>query len=89
MYKIEIPNRERKVINKLPAPLRNDIENAIKALAKDPRPIGCLKLTNAKEVWRVRVQHHRIGYRIDDIAKVVTVIMVSHRNEFYPKGASK
>ena len=89
MYTIEIPNRERKVINKFPPPLRNDIENAIKDLAKEPRPLGCLKLTNAKDVWRVRVQHYRIGYRIDDVKKVVTVIMVAHRNEFYPKGASK
>lgn len=88
MYKIIIANREQKTIDKLPAPLRQPVKDAINELAKDPRPTGCMKLTNAKDTWRIRVQRYRIGYRIDDVRKEVTIIMVAHRNDFYPKGAS-
>ena len=49
----------------------------------DPRPLGCIKIKSEDGVWRIRVNDYRIGYSIDDTAKVVTVLRIGHRSEFY------
>jgi mRNA interferase RelE/StbE len=54
----------------------------IEALADDPRPAGCEKLTG-RELYRVRQGAYRIVYSVDDVAVVVEVIKVGHRREVY------
>lgn len=88
MYTVTLNNRERKFIDRLPTNLRQQIYEAIQQLSNNPRPTGCMKLTNAKDTWRIRVGHYRIGYQINDGRKTVDVVMAAHRNEFYPKGAT-
>ncbi len=54
----------------------------IEALAGDPRPPGCEKLS-AQERYRVRQGVYRILYEIRDEELVVTVVKVGHRREVY------
>lgn len=54
----------------------------IEALADDPRPAGCEKLTG-RELYRVRQGAYRIVYSVDDVAVVVEVIKIGHRREVY------
>ena len=54
----------------------------IEALADDPRPPGCEKLS-AQERYRVRQGVYRILYEIRDEELVVTVVKVGHRREVY------
>ena len=54
----------------------------IEALAGDPRPPGCEKLS-AQERYRVRQGVYRILYEIEDQELVVTVVKVGHRREVY------
>jgi len=53
--------------------LRDALEAEIYALADNPRPQGCLKLTGFKDRWRIRVGEWRVVYRIEDGRLVVTV----------------
>ncbi len=52
------------------------------ALAENPRPTGCIKLTGM-EAYRIRVGDYRIVYEITDRVLIVTVIDVGHRREVY------
>lgn len=54
----------------------------IEALADDPRPMGCEKLSG-QERFRVRQGVYRIVYEILDEELVIVVVKVGHRREVY------
>ena len=54
----------------------------IGALADNPRPAGCEKLTG-KDRYRVRQGRYRVLYSIQDETLTVSVIKVAHRREAY------
>ncbi len=54
----------------------------IAALADDPRPPGCEKLSGL-ERYRVRQGAYRIIYEIEDDRLVVLVVRVGNRREVY------
>ncbi|HEX8068921.1 MAG TPA: type II toxin-antitoxin system RelE/ParE family toxin [Pyrinomonadaceae bacterium] len=82
-YAIFVTKSARRDLSKLDPPTSRRIAPVIDALAQDPRPAGCLSVKSEPGVWRVRVGDWRVGYRIDDAAREVTVIRVGHRSEFY------
>jgi len=57
----------------------------IRALAEDPRPAGCEKLTGRNR-YRVRQGAYRILYEIEDARLIVLVVKVAHRREVYRDG---
>jgi len=61
---------------------RRRIVHRISALAEDPRPPGCEKLTG-REAYRVRQGPYRIVHAIDDDTRTVRVIKVGHRRDVY------
>jgi mRNA interferase RelE/StbE len=63
------------------ADLRRIMER-IAALAREPRPPGCEKLS-AQERYRVRQGHYRIVYSIQDRELTVWVVKVGHRRDVY------
>ena len=65
---------------------RQRVVRRIAALATEPRPCGCEKLTGATSVYRVRQGHYRIVYLVDDAARTVDVLKVGHRREVYRRG---
>ncbi len=54
----------------------------IAALATDPRPPGCEKLSSL-ERYRLRQGRYRILYEIQEARLTVTVVKVGHRREGY------
>jgi len=58
------------------------IISAIQALADDPRPPGCKKLTG-RDAWRIRVGVYRVIYEIDDDRLRVLVVAIGHRGGVY------
>lgn len=54
----------------------------IRALADDPRPSGCEKLSGL-ERYRLRQGSYRIVYEIEDARLVVLVVKVGHRSDIY------
>ena len=55
----------------------------IKALADNPRPTGCQKISGSMNDWRIRIGNYRIIYEIEDEIKVIRVMRVRHRREAY------
>jgi mRNA interferase RelE/StbE len=58
------------------------IINRIDALADDPRPSGCEKLSG-QEKYRLRQGRYRILYSIQDDELTVWVVKVGHRKHIY------
>jgi mRNA interferase RelE/StbE len=54
----------------------------IKALSKEPRPSGCLKLSG-EDGYRLRIGDYRVLYRIDDTSKRVFIYRIKHRKDAY------
>ncbi len=61
---------------------RQRIVRAILALAEDPRPPGCRKLSG-KDKYRLRSGQYRILYEIQDEALAVVIVKVAKRSEAY------
>ncbi|MHC1788515.1 type II toxin-antitoxin system RelE family toxin [Solidesulfovibrio sp.] len=81
-YAVIIKPSAEKEIRKLPDCARAPILSAIKALAGDPRPHGCKKLT-ARVGYRFRVGNYRIIYDIQDSKLIIEVLKIADRKEVY------
>jgi mRNA interferase RelE/StbE len=56
----------------------------IRALAEEPRPAGCEKLSGL-ERYRVRHGAYRIIYEVQDARLIVLIVKVGHRRDVYRK----
>jgi mRNA interferase RelE/StbE len=61
---------------------RQKIVARIQALADDPRPHGCQKLSG-QDRYRIRQGWYRIIYAIDDQQVTVFVVKIGHRKDIY------
>ncbi len=80
-YTITILRRAQKELGELPVEAYERIRDSILALAEDPRPSGCVKLTN-RQGWRIRVGGYRVIYEIDDKQRIVTILVIGHRRDY-------
>lgn len=81
-YQVLVLPTALKDLAKIPRRDQERIRSALVAFATNPRPPGCVKLTNSP-YWRVREGDWRIVYEIDDAAHTVTVLRIRHRREAY------
>ena len=81
-YKVKILRRAQNSLQKIKGNDYERIKAAIYALADNPRPPGCKKLTG-REGWRIRVGRYRILYEIEDNELIVLVVHIGHRREVY------
>jgi len=72
-----------KDLKRLPKQIVKRILQRIEALASNPLPPGCAKLSGAERLYRVRVGQYRIVYEIDPESRVLTIHYVRHRREVY------
>jgi len=82
-YALTFARSARKELEALDAALVNRLFPKIEALAKEPRPSGCIKLAGEENLWRIRVGEYRVVYAIDNKKKVVDIIAVRHRRDAY------
>ena len=82
-YQVVIDRDVRRVLKRCPADLVRRLRAAILALAVNPRPIGCKKLTGPYDLWRVRVGDWRIIYQIQDDVLIVVVVEIGPRGDVY------
>jgi len=66
---------------------RRQVVDKIEALASDPRPPGCEKLSGRLDRYRIRQGPYRILYEIKDEELLIFVVKVAHRREAY-RGAT-
>ncbi len=81
-YRVLLKRSVLKDLEPLPARDRVRVMERIGALADDPRPRGCEKLS-ALERYRLRVGDYRIVYAIEDAELVAWVVRVGHRRDVY------
>jgi len=82
-YKLRIKKSAAKELEAIPRKAdRQRVAKRIEALAEDPRPSGCKKLSGS-ERYRVRQGSHRIVYAIEDEELVVYVVRIGDRKSVY------
>ena len=82
MYKVEVRRRAQQALDKLPKTYFPAVVEAIKELARTPRPRGVEKVKTTG-LWRIRQGDYRIIYGIDDNQQLVSVVRIGHRREIY------
>lgn len=82
VYKIFFRASVEKDFSAIPKNDLKKIFQRVKALADDPRPAGCEKLTG-QDRYRIRQGRYRIIYSIQDKELTVWIVKVGHRKEIY------
>ncbi len=82
-YRVTFARSARKELEQLRPPTATRIFAQIEALAENPRPNGCVKLSGSSALWRVRIGDYRVIYEVSDTERAVDVIAVRHRREAY------
>lgn len=81
-YSVSILRRAQKELSALAGDTYPRVCEGIRALAQEPRPTGCLKLSG-RNGWRIRIGDHRVIYEINDAARTISVLHVGHRRDVY------
>ncbi len=86
-YRLEFARRVRKALARFPRHDQARILVAIKGLAENPRPAGCLPVKTAPPgTYRVRVGDYRVIYTVLDDEQVIVVARVARRGESTYRG---
>jgi len=81
-YSIEILRVAQKQLAKIDRARQQQIIDAIRLLADNPRPAGCKKLTG-RTAWRIRIGTYRVIYEIHDDRLLVLVVTIGNRKDVY------
>ena len=81
-YELVFKKSVAKDLRPLPKQDIKRLLNRIEALAEDPRPAGCEKLSGL-ERYRMREGKYRVVYEIRDRRLVVLIVKVAHRRDVY------
>jgi mRNA interferase RelE/StbE len=81
-YTVLILRRAQRELQGLPKENYERVREAIRGLAQNPRPPGCLALTG-RAGWRLRMGDYRVIYDIDDGQHTVTIVHIGHRRDVY------
>jgi len=81
-YSIEFRKSVEKDLKAIPRKDQIRLLQRISALADDPRPPGCKKLSG-QERYRLRQGNYRILYEIEDDRLIITVVKVGDRRDVY------
>ena len=82
VYKLFFKKSVQKDFDAIPKKDLKRILKRIEALAEDPRPPGCEKLTGQKR-YRLRQGRYRIVYSIQDDELTIWIVKVGHRKNLY------
>ena len=81
-YSVLIKPPAGKELEAIPKKDRLRVVAKIRALADNPRPMGCEKLSGREE-YPLRQGRYRIVYSISDDDQTVLIFKVAHRREVY------
>jgi len=82
VYNLFFKKSVQKDFDTIPKKNLKKILDRISALAENPRPPNCEKLTG-HERYRLRQGRYRIIYSIQDVELTVWLIKVGHRKDVY------
>ena len=80
LYRLKIPKAVRHDIERLPGNVRQRVKRTIAELVFEPRPANADELEDELAGFlRIKLQHYRIIYSIDDDVVTVEIIRVAKR----------
>ncbi|MBI1759814.1 MAG: type II toxin-antitoxin system RelE/ParE family toxin [Acidobacteria bacterium] len=82
IYSLLLTNYALDQFGRLPAEDYLHVRDAITALAKEPKPYGCLYLVG-RDGWHLRVGNIRVVYKIDDERQSITIIHIGRIRDTY------
>lgn len=82
-YSLEISATAERQLKRLPRRDLGRVVDAIQALADQPYPPGCRKLTGYRDTYRIRVGVYRVLYSVDRGHIVVVILKIGHRKDVY------
>jgi mRNA interferase RelE/StbE len=86
-WQVLIHRTADKTLQRLPKNLVRRIWAELRALARDPQPEGCKKLTGYKDRYRLRVRVRvgdwRITYQVEDDRLIILVLEIAPRGGAY------
>ncbi|MBN2294250.1 MAG: type II toxin-antitoxin system RelE/ParE family toxin [Pirellulales bacterium] len=81
-FEIKILRSAQRSLSRIQSQDRERIIETIRALAGEPRPHGCIKLSG-RDAWRIRIGNYRVIYEIHDNNLVILIVAIGHRREVY------
>lgn len=84
-YNVILHRDAKKDIKKLHPQIRSRVIEALEKIAEDPKLFGTILLSGYTDLYRFRVGHHRIVYRINNDELEVLVLDAKPRGEVYKK----
>ena len=82
MYQVVIEKQVQKQLSKISTRDYNNVVEAMKDLANNPRPHGYKKL-KGRPGYRIRIGDYRIIYNINDNILTVFVLAIGNRRDVY------
>ncbi|HEX4114600.1 MAG TPA: type II toxin-antitoxin system RelE/ParE family toxin [Solirubrobacteraceae bacterium] len=73
----------RRQLDRLPVSVAAAVLEALEAIASNPRRLGKPLRFELEGCWSARRGPYRVVYRIDDEARVVSVLAIAHRADVY------
>jgi mRNA interferase RelE/StbE len=83
MHEVLLERAAQRDLRKLAPDIFRRVVDAIRALAAEPRPPGCRKISGSRSDYRIRIGTIRVIYEIDDRVREVRIMRVKHRREAY------
>ena len=88
-YRIEFAPAAYRQLGTLPKKVLQRVKVRIDNLGSDPRPPGCIKIKDTRDIYRIRAGAYRILYQVKDGILLVLVVKVAHRKEAYKRTSNK
>lgn len=82
-FEVVLTSSAEKDLRRLDRQVLQRVIDTVGALVHDPFPVGCVKLTGADRLYRVRVGHYRVIYEVETEAMLVVVHYIRHRRDAY------
>ena len=85
-YRIIIERRAQKILDKLNASEHEKIAFKIRDLvAPTQQSLNIKKLQGYKNVYRLKVDDHRVVFSVIQDKKILIILVIGHRKEIYDK----
>jgi mRNA interferase RelE/StbE len=82
-YQIEWRKSTKRDLKSIPSQQVERIVSTVTALANDPRPSGCTKLSGSDCAYRIRIGDYRVIYEIFDNKLLIEIVRAAHRKDIY------
>lgn len=82
-YQIEWRKSTKRDLKAIPLQQVERIVSAVTALANNPRPSGCTKLSGSDCAYRIRIGDYRVIYEIFDNKLLIEIVKAAHRKNVY------